>query len=37
MSFNSLATLEKQSESIVTGPEKYNKISQLESILAGLG
>ena len=37
MSFNSLATLEKQSESIVTGPEKYNKISQFESILAGLG
>ena len=37
MAFNSLAELEKQSESIVEGPEKYNKISQLESILAGVG
>ena len=36
-SFNSLANLDKQSESIVSGPEKYNKISQFESILAGLG
>ena len=30
MAFNSLAELDKQSESIVEGPEKYNKISQLE-------
>ena len=37
MAFNSLAELDKQSESIVEGPEKYNKISQLESILAGVG
>ena len=37
MAFNSLAELEKQSASIVEGPEKYNKISQFESILAGLG
>ena len=37
MSFNSLATLDKQSESIVADGEKYNKISQIESIVAGLG
>jgi hypothetical protein len=37
MAFNSLAELDKQSESIVSGPEKYNKISQFESILAGVG
>ena len=37
MAFNSLATLDKQSESIVTDGEKYNKISQIESIVAGLG
>ena len=37
MAFNSLAQLDKQSESIVSGPEKYNKISQFESILAGVG
>ena len=37
MSFNSLAELDKQTESIVTDGEKYNKISQLESILAGVG
>ena len=37
MAFNSLATLDKQSESIVSDGEKYNKISQFESILAGLG
>jgi len=37
MAFNSLAELDKQSESIVTDGEKYNKISQLESILAGVG
>ena len=28
MAFNSLAELDKQSESIVEGPEKYNKISR---------
>ncbi len=37
MAFNSLAELNKQTESIVTDGEKYNKISQFESILAGLG
>ena len=37
MAFNSLAELDKQSESIVTDGEKYNKISQIESIVAGLG
>ena len=37
MAFNSLATLDKQSESIVSDGEKYNKISQIESIVAGLG
>ena len=37
MAFNSLAKLDKQSESIVTDGEKYNKISQIESIVAGLG
>jgi len=37
MAFNSLAELDKQNESIVSGPEKYNKISQFESILAGVG
>jgi len=37
MAFNSLAELDKQTESIVTDGEKYNKISQFESILAGLG
>ena len=36
-SYSSVAELNKQSESIVEGPEKYNKISQFESILAGVG
>ena len=37
MFFSSKDKLNKQRESIVSGPEKYNKISQLESILAGVG
>ena len=37
MAFNSLAKLDKQSESIVADGEKYNKISQIESIVAGVG
>ena len=37
MFFSSKDKLNKQRESIVSGPEKYNKISQFESILAGLG
>ena len=37
MAFNSLAELDKQTESIVPDGEKYNKISQLESIIAGVG
>ena len=37
MFFSSNAELDKQTESIVTDGEKYNKISQIESIVAGLG
>ena len=37
MFFDSKAQLDKQSESIVTDGEKYNKISQFESIIAGVG
>ena len=37
MGWNDLAELDKQSESIVPDGEKYNKISQFESIIAGVG